>query len=346
MAAKERRRPAFDELVADDWVVSLGRRFMESNIPTGALIAYSAVCAQRDRGKSWGHEDKEGNWIRESAQKPRGGWPALAGTSRPTWKRWLESAFQAELTGAAKGTYSDSRKEIALLKLIEPERLGDEQFARIPAWVWFSSDLSKRAKRVYACIALYASRDNKARVANATIAKLTGFDRRNCQRAIRELENAGAIVSLASKERSTVGKYRLPQNVKKQPPPNQENVKKQPPSCKETAAPGANSARPPVKKQPPLNVKNQPPNQEDQETSQEQSFRNPVSLSSPRGDAPPLDVSSMSDSERIEAIKAEIAGSKKELATIEPKGELNISLRRLSESLIRDLERKLREITA
>ena len=106
-------------------------------------------------------------------------WPALAGAARNTWARWRDAALDCELIELGTGTYSDSGRVIETLQPRAPEREGEEQFARAPAALLFDPLIPLRAKRIYLCIALYRGRDDLARVPNATVIRLTGYERRD-----------------------------------------------------------------------------------------------------------------------------------------------------------------------
>ena len=269
-AGDERRpRPAFDTLADGAWCVPFGRRLVVSQASTGALIAFGAVCAWRDRGPCWGVRHEDNKIQRESAQKPPGGWAALAGTSRGTWKRWLDEAIKRRLLKRTDGIHDRRSEQVQLLCPVAAERKDGEQFARVPVFVLFNPEISRAAKRTYMVLALHRPALPRVvlQIAVSTIEKGTGFDRRQVQRGLRELEVAGAIEAVRGRvgrvrayllpERGAVKTSRSCNQQERQEttaPPQQERHK--------TTAPLSQNYRPPSQETTAPNVAKLPPVQE------------------------------------------------------------------------------------
>jgi hypothetical protein len=69
----------------------------------------------------------------------------------------------------------------------------DERYSRVPTRAAGDSDLSRTALRVLVAIGRYVNRHGRAIPALATLATMTGLDRRNLPAAIRELEERGYL---------------------------------------------------------------------------------------------------------------------------------------------------------
>lgn len=267
-AANRGPRPAFNKLADGNWCVPFGRRLVVSQASTGALIAFGAVCAWRDRGPIWGQRHKENEKIqRESAQKPPGGWAALAGTSRGTWKRWQDEAIKRRLLKRRTGIHDRRSEQVQLLRPVAAERKDGEQFARVPVFVLFNPEISRAAKRIYMVLALHRPALPRVvlQIAVSTIEKGTGFDRRQVQRGLRELEVAGAIEAVSGRV-GRVRAYRLPERgaVKTSLSCNQQERQETtaPPQQErhKTTAPLSQNYRPPSQETTAPNVAKLPPN--------------------------------------------------------------------------------------
>ena len=204
------RTGALEDLRKDHWIVPLGRRVIEAHSNAydfGAVIAFAAVGAWRDRGKGWGHSEGE-DFKRESAQTPPGGWPQLAGVAAPTWRRWRDRAIQIGLIERRHGEYANGR-EIALL--CPREKVGEgEQFARVPVAVLFDPGLSRTAKRCYVAVAMYRNKAGSVSAAVATIGTLAGINDRNVKRGLRELERVGALIASADARTGSPRRWVMP----------------------------------------------------------------------------------------------------------------------------------------
>ena len=196
----DKNRSAKQQLVDAHWCVSIGRDLIEAHAKSdfGALVAFGVILAWRDRGPGW-----EIDGERRAAQRPPGGWPHTAGTTAPTWRRWLGRAIEIGLISEANGV-RESGPPVDLLMPIKPYRteLQDEgyempveQFARIPVSVLFDPKIGRTAKRVLVGVAMYRNAEGLARVAVPTIAKMATLNVRNTQNGLRRLELAGAIKS-------------------------------------------------------------------------------------------------------------------------------------------------------
>ena len=196
----EKNRSAKQQLIDAGWCIGLGRVLVEKHIKSdsGAVLAYLTILAWGDRGPQWETDGGCG-----SAQRPPGGWPDTAGTTAPTWRRWLGRAIEIGLISESRGVH-ESGYSVDLLTPIKPYRteLQDqghempvEQFARLPFSVFSDPKISRTAKRVLVGIAMYRGPTGFARVAVPTIAKMAGLNVRNTHKGLRCLELAGAIKS-------------------------------------------------------------------------------------------------------------------------------------------------------
>ena len=240
------RKGALDDLRDDHWVVPIGRRVIEAHSNAydfGALIAYAATCAWRDRGTPWVHV-RAGSNKRLGAQTPPGGWPALAGTTAPTWRKRRDRAIEIGLIARRTGTYDDGRKVALLCPLVTREE--GEQFARVPAAVLFDPGLSRTAKRTYVALATFRNPAGSVRAALATIGTLAGLDRRSVKRGLRELERAGALLESGDARAGRARRWIMPEKCKLKactPPPESLH----PPYGKKLPPP-PESLHPPIKK--------------------------------------------------------------------------------------------------
>ena len=263
------------------WAVTIDRDLIErhdNNEDFGALLAFAAVLAWRDRGPGWG--DSEGT--RNAASTPPGGWPALAGCTAPTWRAWRDRAIDLDLLKYRNGKVK-GRRPVKLLGTSYRKEAG-KQFARLPIGVICDPQLSRTARRCYAALALYRNvKDGEtswSRVAVVTIGCVAGLDRRNTQRALRELVKAGALVGTGDARTTKPRKYLLPADCKtkssKRPSPEGDckTESSNRPKVKVLTAPGC-------KKQPPQGESsNRPINESLQESIQESISRRA------RGDSP------------------------------------------------------------
>ncbi len=156
--------------ILSQWIVQIPRRLiLLHNSDLGAVIVWAASTAWRDRAVP---------------QRPAGGWARLAGVPPRTWQRWRTLAIELgliEMRGA----------RIAPLARIEP----GEQFARVPVSVLFDRKLSRTGKRAYVSLALFRTGLGYSRASVRTLARASGLDQRNVQKALRELENRFHITS-------------------------------------------------------------------------------------------------------------------------------------------------------
>ena len=204
------KRQAIDDLKHDHWIVPLGRYVIEDYSTSrdfGAVIAFAAVCAWRDRGPGWGPGEGE-DFKRLSAQTPPGGWPALAGVTAPTWRKRRDRAIEIGLIERRTGEDADGR-EIALLEPLVNVEEG-EQFARVPAAILFHKGLSKTGKRVYCALAMHRTGTGWARAAKATIGTLAGLDRADVSRGLKELVGAGALIETGDARTGKVRRWVMP----------------------------------------------------------------------------------------------------------------------------------------
>ena len=88
---------------------------------------------------------------------------------------------------------------------------GAYRYARIPEWVLFHDELTATAKLAYAALDRYAGATAKAWPGIPTLAKRLGMDTSTVRRAIRSLEEAGALVTTPRfvDGRQTSNHYRL-----------------------------------------------------------------------------------------------------------------------------------------
>ena len=177
---------AFNKLCADSWAVQLPRSLVTNN-PFGAVLVYSAACAWRDRGPGFGYFDDEGNFVRRAAATPKGGWAKLAGVTAQTWRSWRAEAVSANLIMIEAGPD----------RLLRPlaERQPGEQFARVEIAVLFHRELSQRARRAFVALSLFRQTGGFVSASIRKIGDDAGLERRDVQRALRELEDFGALRS-------------------------------------------------------------------------------------------------------------------------------------------------------
>ncbi len=180
--------PAFNKLAADSWAVQLPRSLVTNN-PFGAVLVYAATCAWRDRGPGFGYTNDEGDFIRNWAAIPPGGWPALLAVSAQTWRRWLDAAESADLIKI----FNRGRRDQLLRPLT---RLKDgEQFARVEVAILFHRELSQRARRTFVALSLFRQKSGFVSASIRKIGDDAGLERRDVQRALRDLEAFGALRS-------------------------------------------------------------------------------------------------------------------------------------------------------
>ena len=180
--------PAFNKLAADSWAVQLPRSLVTNN-PFGAVLVYAAACAWRDRGPGFGYTDDEGDFIRNAAAIPPGGWPALLAVSAQTWRRWLDAAESADLI-----KIFDRGRRDQLLRPLTGLKPGD-QFARVEVAILFHRELSQRARRAFVALSLFRQTSGFVSASIRKIGDDAGFERRHVRRALRELEAVGALRS-------------------------------------------------------------------------------------------------------------------------------------------------------
>ena len=180
--------PAFNKLAADSWAVQLPRSLVTKN-PFGAVLVYAAACAWRDRGPGFGYTDDEGDFIRNWAAIPPGGWPALLAVSAQTWRRWLDAAESADLIKI----HDRGRRDQLLCPLtgLKP----GEQFARVEVAILFHRELSQRARRAFVALSLFRQTSGLVSASIRKIGDDAVLERRDVQRALRELEAFGALRS-------------------------------------------------------------------------------------------------------------------------------------------------------
>ena len=202
------------------WAVTIDRDTLTAlltsqNFP--ALLALCAVVSWRDRGRSWGAE-VDGKWVKSSVERPPGGWAAMSGCGFAAWRARLARAVKLGLvehvTGNVKG-----RRPVHLLRT--DYRKGPGQFARLPISVMLDPGLSRRAKRIYAALAIFRRTDKRAGgvawacPAIQTIARAAGYpddrSRSIVQRGLRELTVAGAVLDpRAGQATTTPRRYLMP----------------------------------------------------------------------------------------------------------------------------------------
>ena len=158
------------EILADsDWAVLIPRTVVMEHNNTqnfSAFLVWAASRALKDRGVPG---------------KPPGGWARLAGMSVRSWYTARRRAIKFGLVEAVRGAAG-----IAPLVRHEP---GQGQYSRVPTSLLFDEKLSRTARRVFVALALYSSGLGDSRPAILTIARASATNRRDVQRALRELEN-------------------------------------------------------------------------------------------------------------------------------------------------------------
>ena len=185
------------------WAIRIGRDLIEKHCNSadfGALVAYAAVLAWRDRGPGW--------WLdgeRTDASTPPGGWAGTVGTTQPTWRAWRGRAIEIGLISEHHGRY-ESGASVPTMRPAKPYRtrehedrpgceVPDEQFARIPCSVLFDPKIGRTAKRTMVGLALYRNKEGFARAGVKTIARVASLNERNARHGLRQLERAGVIRS-------------------------------------------------------------------------------------------------------------------------------------------------------
>ena len=120
---------------------------------------------------------------------PPGGWPALLAVSAQTWRRWLDAAESADLIKI----FNRGRRDQLLRPLT---RLKDgEQFARVEVAILFHRELSQRARRTFVALSLFRQKSGFVSASIRKIGDDAGLERRDVQRALRDLEAFGALRS-------------------------------------------------------------------------------------------------------------------------------------------------------
>ena len=168
--------PAFHKLCRAKWAVSIPRSIATNNT-FGAVAAWSAACAWRDRGRGMG------NGTRPWSARPPGGWPALVGVTAETWRRWRAQAVAAKLITVGPGKF------IRPVAAIAP----GEQFARVEIAVLFNRNLSQRARRTFVALSLFRQRSGLVSASVGKIGEDAGLGKRHVRRALRELESVGVL---------------------------------------------------------------------------------------------------------------------------------------------------------
>ena len=191
--ALEADSPAFHKLCSASWAVQIGRSVITNkSIPFGAVVVYAAACAWRDRGQGFGYTDDEGDFIRNAASIPPGGWPALVGVMPHTWRRWRTAAVSANLIEI----FSTGLDQL-LSPMVEIE--DREQWARVEVAVLFHRNLSQRARRVFAALSLFRQSNDFVSISIRKIGDDAGLERRAVQRALRELAAIGVLKPAAGR---------------------------------------------------------------------------------------------------------------------------------------------------
>ena len=277
------RRRALDDLRDDHWILPLGRYLIEEHSTAddfGAVIAFAAVCAWRDRGPGWGKADGE-NFTRIYAETPPGGWPALAGVTAPTWRARRDRAIEIGLIERRTGEDADGREIALLAPLVNVEE--GEQFARVPAAILFHKGLSKTGKRVYCALAMYRTGTGWARAAKATIGTLAGLDRADVSRGLKELVGARALIETGDARTGKVRRWvmphdysdllKTPQSPVKNPTPTERNPTA---TCQKPHGDLLETPHSPVKNPPPIKKALQESSQESDSGDSGQSPGSPL----------------------------------------------------------------------
>ena len=236
------RRNAYEQLRDSGWAVRLSRSLIEDHSNPedfGALVVLAAAMAWRDRGRGWGRRNNENEFMRDSAERPPGGWAALVGVTHPTWRAWRNRAIALDLIRLVVGATDDGHEVnlITVLRGLVPE---GEQFARIPTTVLLNPAISRTAKRAYLAIALYRSGTGWSSAAIGTIAAVAGIAPRNARIGVRQLEQKMVIVPTGCTRRGTQ-KWVLPSLVEETcklkasvPPPKVQTESQRPPPTVQT----------------------------------------------------------------------------------------------------------------
>lgn len=155
------------EILAEaDWAVLIPRAaVMEHNNPqdSAALAVWFACRAWKDRG---------------IPGKPPGGWARLAGLSE-------RGFFNARRRAITLGLIKTVRGSAGIAPLVRHEH---GQFSRVPTEIIFDKTLSRTARRVFVALSLFRSGLGDSRPAVLTLSKASATNRRDVQRALRELE--------------------------------------------------------------------------------------------------------------------------------------------------------------
>ena len=162
-------KTAGEILAGADWAVLIPRAaVMEHNNPqdSAALAVWFACRAWKDRG---------------IPGRPPGGWARLAGMSE-------RGFFNARRRAIDLGLIKTVPGGAGITPLVRHEP-GQGQYSRVPAEILFDRTLSRTARRVFVALSLYRSGFGDSRVAVQTLAKASATNRRDVQRALRELEN-------------------------------------------------------------------------------------------------------------------------------------------------------------
>ena len=248
-------RDAATQLKDSAWAVQIGRGMIDDYCDRdnfGALVAYAAVLAWRDRGPGW-YLDTACE-VRIDAERPPGGWARMIGVSRWTWIAWRDMAIDLDLISETQGAYA-SGATVPLLRPVDAVKKREhEQFARIPCAALFNPKLSRTGKRVLFGLSLYRNKAGRARVAVPTIATRAGLNERTARRGLRDLEKAGAI--------KTEGRPRRVRTYEIIEPKTKKSVAGTPPQCSGNAPTVVQERPHSVAGTPPQSVAGAPPYQE------------------------------------------------------------------------------------